>query len=98
MKRLSSLLSSKRSDSITFDGSRGLDGEPGVEDFISAIRKYSLLKGRYGDNLWTAQFAATCFRGGALRWYEMLPESTQDDWAQLCIALTARYAPVEAKG
>lgn len=97
MKRLASFFSAKRSDFIAFDGSPGPDHDFDVEFFIRAVRKHSLLKGRHGDNLWTAQFASTCLQGSALRWYETLPESIQNDWTQLCVALTDSYAPAEAK-
>ncbi|KAG8895023.1 hypothetical protein FRC01_012614, partial [Tulasnella sp. 417] len=85
------------SEAIAFDGSSGPNGDSDVESFIGAVRKHSLLKGRHTDNLWTAQFASTCLQGGALRWYETLPESTQNDWTQLCAALTESYATVAAK-
>lgn len=95
MKRLC-LFFAKRSESIAFDGSPGPGDDPDVDSFITAVQKYSFLKGKHGNNLWTAQFASTCSRGGALRWYEALPEATQNDWRQLREALTTAYAPAEA--
>ncbi|KAG8979342.1 hypothetical protein FRB90_008080, partial [Tulasnella sp. 427] len=77
------------SSDITFSGDSGSGKE--VEDFIHAVHKQAFERGKQNDSYWTAQFAATCFTGPALRWYETLSTQEQDDWKALRHALFGRY-------
>ncbi|KAG8967704.1 hypothetical protein FRC05_001962 [Tulasnella sp. 425] len=96
MKRLSAFFSSKPSIDIAFSGDSGSGKE--AEDFVQAVRKYAFDRGKQNDNQWTAQFASTCFKGGALRWYEGLPGTVQADWRFLRHALLNRYPAAAGTG
>ncbi|KAG8896863.1 hypothetical protein FRC00_005161 [Tulasnella sp. 408] len=53
----------------------GLDGgDPAAEaeDFVVAIKKCAFKERKQRDNDWLCDFAATCFRGEALRWFAKL--------------------------
>ncbi|KIO30114.1 hypothetical protein M407DRAFT_158324 [Tulasnella calospora MUT 4182] len=41
------------------------------------------MEGKQRDNAWIADFAALCFAGDALRWYETLDDDVQLDWSKL---------------
>ncbi|KAG8922260.1 hypothetical protein FRC01_014267 [Tulasnella sp. 417] len=70
---------SASAEEITF---YGIDGEE-AENFLRTIRKRALMEGKQRDNAWIADFAALCFAGDALRWYETLDDDVQLDWSKL---------------
>ncbi|KAG9045540.1 hypothetical protein FS837_006141 [Tulasnella sp. UAMH 9824] len=71
--------SSGFAEEITF---YGIDGEE-AENFLRTVRKRALMEGKQRDNEWIADFAALCFAGDALRWYETLDDEVQLDWSKL---------------
>lgn len=68
----------------------GIDSKE-CESFIRAVAMKAFEAERDSDDNWTARFAATCFEGPALRWYDQLPEETQGSWRLLRKALLAHY-------
>lgn len=66
-------------EEITF---YGIDGDE-AENFIRTIRKRAHMEGKQRDDEWIADFAAMCFSGNALRWYETLDDDVQRDWSKL---------------
>lgn len=69
---------------IAFDGQN-------CEDFILKIRRYAFSQGKEEDDRWTANYAATCIAGDALRWFEGLDSETQTSWRLLRRALLAHH-------
>ncbi|KAG8967566.1 hypothetical protein FRC05_001999 [Tulasnella sp. 425] len=72
---------------------RGRDAEE-CEKFINAVSRQALAVGKQRDDRWTADFAASCFTHGALRWWDGLDEQTQCSWKLLRKAMLARYRPL----
>lgn len=68
-------------------------GEPSeeIEDFVRQIRAEVFERGKSRDDEWIADFAATCFTGNALWWYENLSPDIQGSWTLLRQALLAKY-------
>jgi len=73
---------------------KGEDGSE-CEQFIQAIRQHAFAEGKSRDGEWIVDFAATCFTGSALRWYETLSSEAQSDWDLLRNAMLSQY-PIEA--
>ncbi|KAG8991019.1 hypothetical protein FRB90_001494 [Tulasnella sp. 427] len=73
----------------------GIDGIE-AEEWVCAVRQKALSERKQRDDNWIADFASTCFVGDALRWYEDLDESIQNDWRKLRTALLAQWpAPAD---
>lgn len=73
---------------ITFSGDA--DGTA-CEHFIRDVRQHAFNSGKTRDTAWIADYASTCFVGGALRWYETLDDEVLGDWKSLRQALLARW-------
>lgn len=71
----------------------GRDAEE-CERFINAVTRQALAAGKQRDDQWSADFAASCFIGGALRWWDGLDERTQSSWRLLRKAMLSRYRPL----
>lgn len=61
------------------------------QQFIRSVRKKGFQVGKQDDDRWLAHYAATCFDGEALWWYEDLDRDTKNDWALLSRALREEY-------
>ncbi|KAG9027156.1 hypothetical protein FS837_004366 [Tulasnella sp. UAMH 9824] len=72
---------------------RGRDAEE-CEKFIHAVSRQALAAGKQRDDQWLADFAVSCFTGGALRWWGGLDERTQSSWRSLRQAMLSRYRPL----
>ncbi|KAG9031770.1 hypothetical protein FS837_002891 [Tulasnella sp. UAMH 9824] len=72
---------------------RGRDAEE-CERFINAVARQALAAGKQRDDQWPADFAASCFVGGALRWWDGLDERTQSSWRLLRKTMLSRYRPL----
>lgn len=75
-------------ESVVF---RGNSDDDKVEDFIQCVRRIAFSNNKQLDDVWMAQFAATCFAGPALRWYEGLEYEDQSDWKLLKNKLLENY-------
>ena len=64
-----------------------LDNNPPDEYARHHIKEASI----YGHNVWTADFAATCFAGEALHWFETLAPEVQGNWSLLRPAMLEHY-------
>ncbi|KAG8967567.1 hypothetical protein FRC05_002000 [Tulasnella sp. 425] len=64
------------------------------ETFINAVSRRALAEGKQRDDQWIAEFAASCFTQGALRWCDGLDEQTQCSWKLLRKAMLSRYRPI----
>lgn len=82
-----SITSGPTMSDITF---QGIDDKE-CESFIRAVTRKGFVDERDTDDNWMARFAATCFEGPALRWYDQLTEETQGSWRSLRKALLSQY-------
>lgn len=71
---------------------RGEDSEE-CHKFISAVLKYAYAQGKQRDDEWVADFAATCFKGEALRWWTGVGPQTQESWKLLRHSMSRKYRP-----
>lgn len=70
----------------------GTDGSE-AERFVTAIRRRAFALGKQKETVWIADYAATCFEGPAVRWFETLDDEVQEDWKLLRRALLQRWPP-----
>lgn len=68
-------------------------GAAEVDSFIRTVKRKALLEGRQRDLQWTADYASTCFSGGALKWLMGLDPAVSGNWVYLQKALLTKYAP-----
>lgn len=54
-----------------------------TQDIINLDNTRAHMEGKQRDDEWIADFAAMCFSGNALRWYETLDDNVQRDWSKL---------------
>lgn len=79
---------SKEVDPV-FNGSDGAE----AEDFVTAVRRRAFAEGRQRDQAWMADYAATCLKGNAVRWFQALDREVREDWELLSRALLERWPP-----
>lgn len=71
---------------------RGEDSEECTR-FISALLKYAYAQGKLRDDEWLVDFATTCFKGEALRWWMRFGPNVQRNWTQLHQGMAQKYRP-----
>lgn len=80
-------LSKNRNLEFEFDGAEGIQ----YEEFLQRIRRIAFREGQSRNSPWIADLAALHFSGDALKWYEGLDDSTQQDWNLLKRAVVTKY-------
>ena len=73
----------------------GIDGIE-CEEFVHSVRNYALSEGKSRDNDFLVDVATAGLVGDALRFYEMLEPSVQQNWDLFRRALLAQYLPMAA--
>jgi hypothetical protein len=64
------------------------------QKFVRNVWLTAFNRGKESDNYWKARFAASCFRGPALGWYEALDIKTKNDWELLRSAIQSLFPTV----
>ncbi|KAG8900369.1 hypothetical protein FRC00_013221 [Tulasnella sp. 408] len=62
--------------------------------FVQSVQRIGFQQGMSKDDVWMAEYAATCFEGPALVWYAALDDEVRESWKKLRVSILVNYLPI----